>query len=434
MAVYDITGGTALAGSVRLSGAKNLASKLILASLLPSGTSVVHNAPEIGETDIALDLIGAAGARIDRRPDGIRIDASTLHAPDFTGQAAKSRLSILLLGPLLYRFGTAHVPPVTGDQIGRRPVGFHIDALEALGATIVQTDQGFAARTDGLHGADIHLPYPSVGATETILLTASWASGITVATGVAVEPEVVALADFLRAMGADIAFDTDGRQLRIRGVDRFTPAEHTVLPDRLEAVSYASLALATDGSILIENAVAEHLTRYLDFAQQIGARVTQDAAGIRFERGGPLTPADIETGVHPGFMADWQQPSVVVLLAANGISRVHETVYEDRLRYTEDLRAMGGRIEVSTECFGTPCRFAKLGCRHSAAVTGPATLRPTTLSIPDIRAGMAHVVAALMAKGTSRLTGIEHLDRGYGAAQFQRNLRALGATIVRLEA
>lgn len=430
---YEITGGTPLGGRITLAGAKNLASKLILASLLPDGVSTIHGVPDIGETEIAVELIRAAGAAVTKTGDTLTIDATAVTPPDLGHLSSKSRLSILLLGPLLHRFGSAHVPPVTGDQIGRRPVGFHIDALRALGARIEQTADGFSAHADGLRGASISLPYPSVGATETILLTATWATGTTILDNAAVEPEVLALADFLRAMGADIQVDQAIRRMTIQGVATLRGAEQTVLPDRLEAVSYASLALATGGSVLLTNAVASHLSSYLDFCARIGAAVTHGSDGIRFERQGELRATSIETAVHPGFMADWQQPSLIVLLAARGESYVHETVYEDRLRYTADLAAMGADVSVSTECYGTPCRFAGQGFRHSALVRGPSQLTAATLQIPDIRAGMAHVIAAFMATGTSFLHGIEHLDRGYGASEFERKLRSLGADIARVE-
>jgi UDP-N-acetylglucosamine 1-carboxyvinyltransferase len=432
MSYYEIEGGKALTGSVRLSGAKNLASKLILASLLTDKPCTLTNVPAIGEIDIAIQLVSLAGAQVERHEDSVTITAATVSEHDFHAVPVRNRLSILLIGPLLYRTGKALVPPVTGDQIGKRPVGFHIDALRALGVRIEQIDGGFQAVAEQLRGCEIQLPYPSVGATETVLLTASWATGITILKNAATEPEIVALVHFLRKMGAKIEIDEQARQITIEGVQTLSGAEQRVIPDRIEAVSYASAALATGGDIMLEDAQSQDLQIYLDFVRQIGGLIETTDAGIRIANTGSLHSASFETAVHPGFMTDWQQPSVVVLCMATGKSYLHETVFEDRLRYTADLVRMGATIEVSTDCYGTACRFAGQNHRHSATIEGPTTFKPTTLHIPDIRAGMAHVVASLVATGTSRLYGIEHLDRGFGRS-LEDKLRGLGAVIRRIE-
>ena len=432
MSYYAITGGVPLHGSVTLSGAKNLASKLILASMLTHDECVLTNIPPIGEIDIAVALIEASGAKTVRDGTTITTQASSIHTSDLQGVTARNRLSILLIGPLLFRTGSAEVPPVSGDQIGKRPVGFHIDALQALGVNIEHSDAGFRAVADKLRGCTIQLPYPSVGATETVLLTATWAEGQTVLENAAIEPEIIALIEFLSAMGAQIRTDIDRRRITIDGVRSFHGARQRIISDRLEAVSYASVALATKGDILLEDARETDLLSYLDFCHRIGAGIERTTTGIRIFYTKALQATTIETAVHPGFMADWQQPSVVVLALANGTSYLHETVYEDRLRFTADLQRMGANIRVSTDCYGEPCRFVGLGHPHSARIEGPASLTPTQLDIPDIRAGMAHVIAALVAPGTSKLTGIHHLDRGYGT-RLRSVLQDLGATIERIE-
>lgn len=432
MAYYEIDGGKPLRGTVQLSGAKNLASKLILASLLSSETCTLTNIPTIGETDIALQLIEAVGATTTRSGNQLTIHAAAISAKNLLDLPAKSRLSILMIGPLLFRTGSAMVPPVTGDQIGKRPVGFHLDALRALGVQIHQTSEGFQATINAqLQGCEITLPYPSVGATETIIYTASWANGTTILNNAAIEPEILALIQYLNAMGAQITVNTSARQITLQGVKSFHKAEQRVITDRLEAVSYASVALATEGDIFLKDADVNDLTAYLSFINSIGADVQIKPNGIRVAYSKPLKAASFETSVHPGFMADWQQPSVVVLCKATGISTVHETVYEDRLRYTSDLIRMGANIEISTECLGDPCRFHNQGFRHSARITGPTNFQPTKLVIPDIRAGMAHVIAALVAPGLSQLTNIEHLDRGY--ERLQEKLTSVGANIRRVE-
>lgn len=427
---FSVTGGRPLHGTVALSGAKNAASKILLATMLTDEPSSIDNVPALGETDIAAELIASIGGRVDREGHRWTVATPAVTRRTVPQLSRRNRLPILTLGILVNRTGQAEVPIVGGDAIGPRPVNYHLAALKAMGAEIATTPTSFKARAARLHGATITLPYPSVGATETIALAAVLAVGRTMIRNAAVEPEVVDLLQMLQTMGAIIEFGTN-RTLIIDGVDRLQGTTYRVIPDRIEAASFACLALATGGDIFVAEARQADLVTFLTTVRRLGGQFEVLPTGIRFYRRGPLHGVTVETDTHPGYMTDWQQPLVTVMTQAAGRSTVHETVYEDRFGYTKTLVAMGAKITTSSDCWGElPCRWWAHGYVHSCQVTGPTPLHAADISIPDIRAGMAHLVAALTATGTSTLTGVEHLDRGY--QDLVVRLQALGATIKRL--
>ncbi len=428
-AIYQVTGGTPLSGTVTLSGAKNAASKILLATMLSSEPSTIENVPLLGETDIAAELIGQLGGTVKR--DGHRWTVTTdqIASSRIAALSRKNRLSILTLGILLNRTGQAEVPIVGGDAIGPRPVDYHVAALHAMGATIEATPTSFRATAKRLHGTTITLPYPSVGATESIALAAVLAEGRTTIQNAAVEPEVWDLLQMLQTMGAMIDLGAN-RTLVIDGVRELHGTTYRVIPDRIEAASFGCLALATGGDIFVAEARQADLVTFLTTVRRMGGNFEVRPDGIRFFRTGKLHRVEVETDTHPGFMTDWQQPLVTVMTQAEGVSTVHETVYEDRFGYTKTLVAMGAKIATSTECWGKlPCRWWARECLHSCRVTGPTRLHGTIIDIPDIRAGMAHLIAALIADGESTLRGVEHLDRGY--QDLPTRLRALGARLNR---
>jgi UDP-N-acetylglucosamine 1-carboxyvinyltransferase len=278
----------------------------------------------------------------------------------------------------------------------------------------------------GLKGAKLSLPYPSVGATEQVLLTATKAEGITELSGAAIEPEIMDLIAVLQKMGAIITVQTD-RVIRIEGVNDLTGFNHRALPDRNEAASWASAALVTQGDIYVEGARQGDLTAFLNTYRKVGGSFDIDDDGIRFyHTGHKLSPLVLETDVHPGFMTDWQQPLVVGLTQAQGVSIVHETVYENRFGFTEALVRMGANIQLHRECLGSvPCRFGQRNFLHSAVISGATQLKGAEIDIPDLRGGFSHLIAALAATGTSRVTGIDIINRGY--EHFLSKLQALGA-------
>lgn len=416
-----------MSGRVRVAGAKNAASKMMIASLLTDEPVILDNCPRIEELSITAEICEAIGATVVR--EGSR---ATVHTPEITNTKVKklsrsNRISVLAIAPLLHRAGKAEVPSVGGDAIGPRPVDFHLEALEQMGAVIEVTAHGYKATApDGLHGTTIKLPYPSVGATESVILAGVLAEGRTRLENAAIEPEINDLVRLLQRMGAIIEFGAD-RTITIDGVKKLSGASYEILPDRLEAASFANLAIATGGRILVEGARQSELGTFLNTVRRIGAKFEITPEGIEFWRGEDgLVGIELETDTYPGFVTDWQQPTVVTLTQASGTSVIHETVYEDRFGYTEDLRRMGAEIEVFAKCLGElPCRFAHQSQRHSAIITGPTQLHGTDIEIPDIRAGMAQVIAALTAEGTSTLTGVHHLERGY--EDLWGKLTALGA-------
>lgn len=432
MKTIRITGGKPLKGRVKIAGAKNAASKMIIASLLTQESVTLENAPLQQETDIARELVEMLGATTSLDDHTLTLQAKNIATTSAMSLSRRNRLSILAVAPLLHRAGEAHVPMpgrgAHGDNIGPRPVDFHIAALEKMGAQIVEgEDEVIVKAPNGLKGAVIELPYPSVGATETALYAGVLAKGRTVIKNAAIEPEIIGLIMMLQKMGAIVELGA-GRHIEITGVEKLHGCRHAVLADRLEAASFACIALATHGEIFCEGAQHEHMMTFLNAVRMIGGEYEVQDGGILFRGASSYKGLQLETDTYPGFSTDWQQPFLVVLTQAEGTSVVHETVYEDRFGYTATLVKMGADISLFSNCLGElPCRFKDHNYRHSAVVKGPAALTATSMTVPDIRAGLAYVVAALVADGVSELDGVEHLERGY--EDLYGKLRAIGADI-----
>lgn len=427
---FIIEGGYPLKGKIRLGGAKNATTKMMVASLLTDEEVVLENCPDLGDVQITAELCEAVGGTVKRSGNTLKIYTPKITNHRVKELSRKNRIPILALSPLLHRFKKAEVPIVGGDKIGPRPVNFHLNALRKMGAKIEETKFSYKAQSNELKGVNIELAYPSIGATENIILAGVLARGKTIISNAAVEPEIIDLIRLLQKMGAIIELRTI-RKIYIEGVKKLYGATHSILPDRNEAVSFAIMAVATDGDIFIEDAQQNTLITFLNTLRKINGEFEVEKNGIRFFRKGELKPIELETDTYPGFMTDWQQPTVVLLTQADGTSVVHETVYEDRFGYTEELRKMGADITVSTECLGKkPCRFKGKGRPHSATIRGPTSLSGAEMEIENIRAGCAHVIAALIAKGESKIRGIEHLDRGY--ENFEEKLLSLGAKVKRV--
>jgi len=441
MALLQIEGGTPLQGHVRVSGAKNVVTKLLVASLLSNKKCRFTSVPDIGDVRVTVELCREIGALIEwDREEGvletITPELKTSYIPQrFSGA---NRIPILMLGALLGRTnGEVIVPTVGGCDIGKRPVDFHVEALQKMGATIehrrmLKESAWFAHAHDGLHGTVITLPYPSVGATENCLLAGSTATGTTVIKNAAMEPEVVELILFLQKMGVPVTIESD-RTIRLLGTNRFYEAEHKIIPDRMEAASWATAAIATKGRIFVEGAEHGRMISFINKIRQIGGGFDIKEHGIEFFYTGSLQGGlHLETDVHPGFMTDWQQPFVVLLTQTQGLSIVHETVYENRFGYTDILREMGGDLTLFRHCLGgSECRFALKHFAHSLAVKGVTPLYGKEIVIPDLRAGFAYLLAALVASGKSKLSGLHFLERGY--EKLDAKLEALGASFSREE-
>jgi UDP-N-acetylglucosamine 1-carboxyvinyltransferase len=431
--VMVLRGGRPLEGAVTLRGAKNSLPKLMVATLLTDAPCRLDNVADIADVAIVSELIRALGGSVHSPEPGVlEICAAGLQPMersvlrDFSG---RSRIPILTCGPLLARFGEAPVPSLGGCRIGQRPVDFHIRALQDLGATLHEEAGNSQLRASRLAGTKIRLDYPSVGATEQVILGAVCAEGVTELSNAAIEPEIMDLIMVLQKMGAIIAVNVD-RVITINGVRSLRGFRHSAIPDRLEAASWACAAAATNGRIFVRGARQVDMMTFLNRFRQSGGDFEATGDGIAFWRASDgLRSTVIETDVHPGFMTDWQQPFVILLTQASGVSIVHETVYEQRFGYVDALNRMGAKIQLYRECLGSlKCRFGQRNWLHSAVIAGPTPLTGAEIHIPDLRAGFSYVIAALVAKGESTLTNTDLIQRGYEG--LTDKLLSLGAGVL----
>jgi len=428
---FIIKGGKPLYGEVTLAGAKNAVSKMMVASLLTDEPCILENVPEIGDVAIVVELLKNIGTEIEIAGSTARLRTPAIKNSRVTQLTRRNRIPILALGPLLARAGEAEVPVLGGDQIGARPVDIHLEALTKLGAQLQITKDSYRAwAKDGLHGAEMELRFPSVGATENAILAAVLAEGKTVIKNAALEPELTDLIKMLQKMGAIIEL-APPRTITIEGVKKLRGVTHHIMPDRNEAVSFACLAIATNGRILVKDARQEELLTFLNVVRRLGGEYEVTRDGIAFWRQNPLKALSVTTSTHPGFMTDWQQPLAVLLTQASGASGIHETIYEDRFGYANDLNDMGAKIRVSTDCpTGEECRFSGKKLYHFAKIEGPTPLKSAKLHVRDLRSGMVDILSALVAEGVSEVEGVEEIDRGY--EHMDERLRQLGADIKRL--
>jgi UDP-N-acetylglucosamine 1-carboxyvinyltransferase len=425
MQKFVITGGKPLSGEVRIAGAKNAVLKMMAASVLTEDLCVLRNVPRISDVAILREVLTDIGFEVRRvNGDALELRAGEAEWPFVPLEAAiKMRASFILLGPMLARFGKVILPNPGGDRIGRRPVDYHVTAMERMGATIVYRNGYYfaAAPPGGLRGAHVEFPIVSVMGTENAMMAATLAHGTTVIDNAALEPEVDDLIGMLCAMGARIE-RTAERRIEIEGVDRLGGAEHRVLGDRLEAETFAIAAAITRGEVTLIGVDPGHLGAFLDVFEGMGVTYETNGANasltVRATDGRALRAIDVRTDPYPGFATDFQAPLSVLMTQADGVSSIHETIFEDRLDHLRELVRMGAEIELLDE-------------RH-ARITGPTQLHGAEVGIADLRAGATLILAALSATGTSVISGIEHVDRGY--EQIEAKLVALGARINRIEA
>jgi UDP-N-acetylglucosamine 1-carboxyvinyltransferase len=438
MDILKIKGGVALNGSVRASGAKNAVTKILVASLISDKRCIISNVPNIADVEITVDLCREIGSEVqwDKEAGVIEIITKELKSTYIPQRfSGSNRIPILMIGALMGRTDEDIIVPTAGGcKIGKRPIDFHIAAMEKLGATIEYREMKkegayFARAHEGLKGTVIHLPYPSVGATENCILASCRAKGSTVIKNAAMEPEITDLVLFLQKLGVAIVVDVD-RTIRIQPADEFFEVEHTVVTDRIEAASLGMAAISTKGRVFVEGAQHQNMITFLNKLRELGAGFHVKNSGIEFFYKGPLKGGvHVETEVHPGFLTDWQQPFVVLLTQAEGHSIIHETVYENRFGYTETLKQMGADVQLFTHCLGNSCRFASHNYCHSLVVKGATPLRSLDIAIPDLRAGFAYVMAALIAPETSTISGAYYLDRGY--EKLVEKLTSIGAEVSR---
>jgi UDP-N-acetylglucosamine 1-carboxyvinyltransferase len=409
-----VTGGARLSGTVRISGAKNSALKLMAASILAPGRSVVRNVPRIRDCGVMAEMLEHFGVKVALRDGVAELDAThvdVVEAPDEL--VRQMRASIVVLGPLLARCGRAQVSMPGGDEIGARPVDLHVRGLERMGARI-RFEHGFLlAEADELRGAPITLDYPSVTATENLLFAAVRARGVTVIDNAAREPEVADVANCLAAMGARIQ-GAGSSTIEIEGVDELKPTDHTSVPDRIEAGTWAAAAVATQGDVTVENARPEHLELFLSKLHDAGAEISVSDVGLRIRQPDRARALDFVTLPFPGIATDFQPILLAMLATADGTAIVTENVFESRFLYVGELRRMGADIRTEG---------------HHAVIRGVPRLSAAPVRALDIRAGAAMVIAALCADGVSEIADMQHVDRGY--EDFETKLEGLGAEVRR---
>jgi UDP-N-acetylglucosamine 1-carboxyvinyltransferase len=426
-----IRGGKPLTGRIEVRGAKNLVTKAMVAALLGDSPSTLKEVPNISDVHVVTGMLEAYGVAVRSTGSGeLRLDPTNVekaHFAEIDALAGSSRIPILFCGPLLHRLGEALIPDLGGCRIGDRPIDFHMDALRAFGAVVDKSYEGIRLTApDGLSGALIDLPYPSVGATEQVLLTAVRAKGVTELKNAAIEPEIMDLIAILQKMGAIISVEPN-RVIFIEGVDELHGYNHRALFDRNEAASWASAALATQGDIFVGGAKQQELMTFLNIFRKAGGAFDIHEDGIRFYHPGtPLKPVVVETDVHPGFMTDWQQPLVIAMTQAEGVSVVHETVYENRFGFTDALIEMGADIVVHKDGLESITRrVPRRPLEQAAVITGPTKLHGADIRVPDLRGGFSYLIAALTAEGESTISNVGIISRGY--EHFADKLRLLGA-------
>ncbi|MGB1174904.1 MAG: UDP-N-acetylglucosamine 1-carboxyvinyltransferase [Luminiphilus sp.] len=417
MDYFQIRGGTPLQGRIPISGAKNAALPILAATLLTDKVSTLSNVPHLNDITTMVELLGALGADVAMDESmALKVSAAQLNNQRAPYALVKTmRASILVMGPLLARFGRAEVSFPGGCAIGSRPVDLHLKGFEAMGAHIDVRDGYIVATTDnGLKGCDFTFDTVTVGGTENLLMAAVLAEGRTVLRNAAREPEITDLVAFLRGMGADIEGD-DTATLVINGVSQLGASHYSVMPDRIEAGTFLVAAAATRGCITVENASAEHLGIVLEKLRDAGVNIVVEGDSITADMTeGQLTAVDLTTAPYPGFPTDMQAQFTAMNVVAEGVGRITETIFENRLMQAHEMSRMGANITVDG---------------HSVIIRGKSSIDGAPVMASDLRASASLVIAGLAAKGETHVDRIYHIDRGY--ERIEEKLQAVGADIVR---
>jgi UDP-N-acetylglucosamine 1-carboxyvinyltransferase len=412
-----VRGGRPVSGEVRVEGAKNSALKLMAAALLAPGVSRITNVPDIVDVEVMAQVLAGLGVRVVRSDHSLTVDATEVTSFEAPYEmVAQMRASISVLGPLVARYGQAHVAMPGGCNIGSRKIDMHIRGLSELGVEI-RTGHGYIdaiAPAEGLHAAHVVLDFPSVGATENLLTASAVAKGTTVIENAAREPEIVDLIDFLNAMGARIT-GAGSPTITVEGVESLHPAEHRVVGDRIEAGTFVVAGAITGGPVAVRGFDPSHLELVLTKLEQAGCLVHVLADGVTIERAQPVRPVDVQTLPYPGFPTDMQAQFMALMALAEGNSIITENVFENRFMFADELSRMGADIRIEG---------------HHALVKGVTQLSGAPVKCPDLRGGAALVLAALVADGETQLGDVYHIDRGY--ERFVDKLAALGADISRV--
>lgn len=414
-----VKGGNRLVGAVKTSGAKNAVLPIIAASILGTTPSHLDEVPMLEDVHTISEVLKCLGLSVECSPEKnvLDIDSTEITSYEAPYELVRTmRASFLVMGPLLARIGKARISMPGGCAIGARPIDIHLKGFEALGVKIEQ-GHGYieASAPEGLKGTSIYFDFPSVGATENIIMAASLAEGTTILENAAEEPEIVDLANYLNKMGAKIrGAGTD--TIRIEGVDKLHGADYTIIPDRIEAGTYMIAAAMTGGDIVVENVLPEHQKPLIAKLREAGAVVEEDIDKVRVIGKNPLKAVSIKTLPYPGFPTDMQAQMMAMMVIADGRSKVTETVFENRFMHVVELNRMGAQI--STE-------------GRSAVIDGPCKLTGCDVRATDLRAGAAMILAGLVAEGTTRIGDLHHIDRGY--ENIVAKLKNLGADIERVD-
>ncbi|SDN03700.1 UDP-N-acetylglucosamine 1-carboxyvinyltransferase [Bacillus sp. OK048] len=412
-----VRGGQRLYGSVKVEGAKNAVLPVLAATLLASdGKSVIRDVPTLSDVYTINEVLRNLNAEVAFDNNTVVVDASRVLKDEAPFEyVRKMRASVLVMGSLLARNGRARVALPGGCAIGSRPIDQHLKGFEAMGAKVKVGNGFIEAEVDGrLKGAKIYLDFPSVGATENIMMAATLAQGTTIIENVAKEPEIVDLANFLNKMGGNVRGAGTGT-LRIEGVDVLFGAEHHIIPDRIEAGTFMVAGAITGGNVLVQGAVPEHLSSLIAKMEEMGVTVIEEHDGVRVIGPEKLKAVDIKTMPHPGFPTDMQSQMMALLLRAEGTSMITETVFENRFMHVEEFRRMNAEIKIEG---------------RSVILNGPSNLQGAEVSATDLRAAAALILTGLVSDGHTRVTELKHLDRGY--VNFHGKLAGLGADIERI--
>lgn len=412
-----VRGGGQLNGTVKVEGAKNAVLPVIAASLIASeGKSILKEVPALADVTTISEVMRYMNADVGIDQNTVTIDASrelTTEAP--FEYVRKMRASFLVLGPLLARYGHAKVALPGGCAIGSRPIDQHLKGFEAMGAKVNVGNGFIEAYAEGrLQGARIYFDVPSVGATENVMMAAALAEGKTVLENCAKEPEIVDLANYLNKMGAKV-IGAGTETIRIHGVEKLVGAEHTIIPDRIEAGTFMVAAAISQGNVLVKNAELEHVRSLVAKMEEMGVIIQEEEDGLRVIGPEKLKAVDIKTMPHPGFPTDMQSQMMALMLRAHGTSVITETVFENRFMHVEEFRRMNAHLKIEG---------------RSVIVEGPSDLQGAEVAATDLRAGAALILAGLVADGYTRVTELKHLDRGY--VDFAEKLKGLGADVERI--
>lgn len=413
MEKFVVTGEVQLTGNIRVGGAKNATLPIMAATLLCSGVSILHDVPQLSDIRAMQEILALLGAKIVQEGFSLIIDTTGVSKQEIPEHLMREmRASVFLMGPLLGRFRKVRVSYPGGCAIGPRPIDLHIKALEKLGAKVKESYGYIDAEAASLNGAEIHFDFPSVGATENAMMAAVMAKGTTIIRNAAREPEIVDLQNFLNKMGAKV-IGAGSDTIRIEGVSKLVSAEHTIMPDRIQAGTFLVAGAITQGDVTVENISPEYLFSVTDKLEEIGANITAGSNYIRISAG-ELRGVDIKTLPFPGFPTDLQAPMLSLLTVAKGTSIITETIFENRFKHVDELTRMGAKIKVEG---------------RTAIIRGIPKMTGAIVAAPDLRAGGALVLAALAAQGVSEIEQVYHIDRGY--EQLELKLQSLGARIIR---